>query len=94
MLHGAHRVADDAPELCGAGAVQESIAEAFRAFADRGVDLALLVALRPCRDQAERDRCLPVLVDTVDEGLRVGAAVVLGEVVREPAILQVRLIAG
>lgn len=90
---GADRVVDDATGPRVAGAEQEAIAEAFGAFADGRVNRVLFVAFRPGGNETQRDRAVPVLVDAGQECADVGAAIELGEIMRERAVLQGGLVA-
>src|SRR5262245_38637367 len=83
-----HRVGDDLPKFQTAGAEQECITKSLSPFfSDRIVSFVRLVARRPSRDELERARRYPMLVDAFGERSRIGAAIKRGEVMRETSIL-------
>src|SRR5215471_14643109 len=86
--HRPHRIGDDLPKFQTTGAEQECITESFSPFfSDRIVNFVRLVTRCPLRDELERERRYPMLVDALGERSRIGAAVKRGEVVRETSIL-------
>src|SRR5262249_7342021 len=93
--HRPHRVGDDLSKFQTAGAEQERITESLSPlFSDRTVSFVRLVTRRPLRDELERARRYPMLIDALGERSRIGAAIKRGEVMRETSILQIALVAG
>ena len=93
LRHRANNVADDAPGLGGAGAVEEGIAETLGSFADRGVRSVGFIECGAGRDQAKVNRTFPVRIEAIEERLGIGAVIESAEVMREPAVLQSGLVA-
>jgi len=92
LLRGAHRFSQDLAAAPNTGTKQIPVAKGLGALAEGSVQLALFHPFRPDGDQPERDGVLPVLIETGEESLAVGATIELGNVMREGAILQVRLV--